>query len=117
MKTTTRWTLMTTVSTLPPPNAQDADKATSESASEMELDPLGDYNEGPSKRKIYEVDYESLSQAEVEKQMQGDVDYITGLFGVTVSGLLSCHTICAHICYSRTSRLSCCGTAIGTRRS
>ena len=62
----------------------------------MELDPLGDFNEGPSKRKVYEVDYESLSQAEVEKQMQGDVDYITSLFGVTVSGMLCCHTICAH---------------------
>ncbi|KAI0731621.1 hypothetical protein C8Q72DRAFT_821640 [Fomitopsis betulina] len=63
------------------------------SASEMELDPLGDINEGSSKRKVYEVDYESLSQAEVEKQMQEDVDYITSIFGVTsdVASLLLRH--------------------------
>ncbi|EPS97173.1 hypothetical protein FOMPIDRAFT_1166715 [Fomitopsis schrenkii] len=63
------------------------------SASEMELDPLGDFNEGTSKKKVYEVDYESLSQAEVEKQMKGDVDYITSIFGVTpdVASLLLRH--------------------------
>ena len=35
-------------------------------------------------RKSYEVDYESLSQQSVERQIQKDVDHISGMFGVDV---------------------------------
>lgn len=36
------------------------------------------------KPKSYEVEYESLSQAAVEKLMQRDVDHICGILGVDV---------------------------------
>ena len=39
-----------------------------------------------AKRKLYEIDYESLSQSAVEKLMQDDIDYICGILGVDVSG-------------------------------
>ncbi len=38
-----------------------------------------------SKRKSYEIEYESLSQPAVEKLMQQEVEYITGILGVDVS--------------------------------
>lgn len=37
------------------------------------------------KRKSYEIDYDSLSQSDVEKLMVQDVDHISGIFGVDVS--------------------------------
>jgi ariadne-1 len=37
------------------------------------------------KRKSYEIDYESLSQTDVEKLMSQDIDHISGIFGVDVS--------------------------------
>lgn len=39
------------------------------------------------KHKAYELDYKSLSQADVEALMQQDVDHICGIFGVDVSVL------------------------------
>ena len=39
-----------------------------------------------AKRKLYEIDYESLSQSAVEKLMQDDIDHICGILGVDVSG-------------------------------
>ena len=35
-------------------------------------------------RKAYEIDYRSLSQTEVEKQMREDVEYICNILGVEV---------------------------------
>jgi ariadne-1 len=42
-----------------------------------------------SKRKPYEIDYESLSQTAVEQLMQDDIDDICGILFVDVSGLSS----------------------------
>ncbi|TFK82526.1 hypothetical protein K466DRAFT_590455 [Polyporus arcularius HHB13444] len=54
------------------------------SASEIEVDAFGDDFKVAvrSERKLYEVDYTSLSQPEIEKIMQTDVDHISGIFGV-----------------------------------
>ncbi|TBU44537.1 RING-5 domain-containing protein [Dichomitus squalens] len=54
------------------------------SASEIEVDGIGDDFKVPggSERKVYEVDYMSLSQPDVEKIMATDVNYISGIFGV-----------------------------------
>lgn len=41
------------------------------------------------KHKSYEIDYESLTQNDVEKLMQADVEHISGIFGVDVSPILS----------------------------
>jgi len=38
-----------------------------------------------SKRKIYEVEYDTLSQEAVEVLMLKDVEYISSVFGVDVS--------------------------------
>ena len=35
--------------------------------------------------KAYEIQYDTLTQADVEKQMQADADHISGIFGVDVS--------------------------------
>lgn len=37
------------------------------------------------KEKLYEVEFDALSQADVVKMMQVDVDNISGIFGVDVS--------------------------------
>ena len=39
---------------------------------------------GRSDRKVYDVEHTSLSQHEIEKIMQTDVDHISGIFGVEV---------------------------------
>lgn len=45
-----------------------------------------------AKHKSYEIDYESLSQAQVEKQISQDVEDISGIFGVEVcTGLYRFH--------------------------
>lgn len=36
-------------------------------------------------RKSYEIPYESLTQASIEKVMQADIEHISGIFGVDVS--------------------------------
>jgi len=53
-----------------------------ESASDMELDPLSDFGEPGRQRKLYEVDYSSLSQYDIDKLMQSDIEYISSVFGV-----------------------------------
>ncbi|CCL98184.1 uncharacterized protein FIBRA_00178 [Fibroporia radiculosa] len=50
------------------------------SASDMELDQLHDPSRPPTK--IYEVEYQSLSQSEVEKLISSDIEYISSVFGV-----------------------------------
>ena len=40
---------------------------------------------GKGKAKVYEVDYESLSQRDVENMMRQDVENISGICGVDVS--------------------------------
>jgi ariadne-1 len=57
---------------------------------DMELDAFGDDFRVASKgkHKPYELEYHSLSQSDVEKLMQQDVDHITGIFGVDVSTYL-----------------------------
>jgi ariadne-1 len=50
---------------------------------------MGSYVPPKSKRKPYELDYESLSQSAVEKLMQEDVDHICGILGVDVSSYVS----------------------------
>jgi ariadne-1 len=37
------------------------------------------------KHKSYDIDYESLSQTDVEKLISQDIDHISGIFGVDVS--------------------------------
>ena len=46
-----------------------------------------DYFDAPfkGKRKATDVDFESLSQAEVEELIRKDVDQISGIFGIDVS--------------------------------
>ncbi len=53
---------------------------------EMDMDADGDdFKVAPkTMRKAYEIDYRSLSQTEVEKQMREDVDYICNILGVEV---------------------------------
>ena len=59
------------------------------SASEMELDTYNDeYKVKKEKQKSYDTVHQPLTQAEVEKFIQSDVDHITGIFGVDVSTLL-----------------------------
>jgi ariadne-1 len=57
------------------------------SASDMDVDAFDtDYKfSGKGKGKLYEVDYDSLSQADIEKAMKEDVENISGIFGVDVS--------------------------------
>lgn len=52
----------------------------------MDMDNYGDDFKvaAKTKRKPYEVEYESLSQQAVEKLMQRDVEHICGIFGVEV---------------------------------
>ena len=65
------------------------------SASEIEVDGIGEDFKvaGRSERKVYEVDYSSLTQQEVEKIMATEVNYISGIFGVEVSGPCSHNSI------------------------
>ncbi|GJE90031.1 RING-5 domain-containing protein [Phanerochaete sordida] len=60
------------------------DDAEDESASEMDVDAFDtDYRlSAKGNRKIYEVEYESLSQGDIEKLMKDDVDNVSGIFGV-----------------------------------
>jgi ariadne-1 len=49
-----------------------------------------DYNDDfrvalKDKRKAYEIDHESFSQAQVELLMKQDIDHISGICGVDVS--------------------------------
>lgn len=57
-----------------------------ESASDVEGEGFGeDFKVATrSDRKVYEVEHTSLSQPDVEKMMQADVDHISGIFGVEV---------------------------------
>ncbi|KZT04182.1 uncharacterized protein LAESUDRAFT_682939 [Laetiporus sulphureus 93-53] len=59
------------------------DEDEDESASEMELDAFNDFSsqEHPH-HKIYEVEYDSLSQTDIEKMMKADIDYISEICGV-----------------------------------
>lgn len=51
------------------------------------MDAFADDFKVPSngKSKSYEINYDTLTQADVEKQMQADADHISGIFGVDVS--------------------------------
>lgn len=53
----------------------------------MDMDAFNDDFKVASKgkRKPYDVDYQSLSQSDVEKLMQQDIEHIHGIFGVDVS--------------------------------
>ncbi|PPQ78849.1 hypothetical protein CVT24_002429 [Panaeolus cyanescens] len=66
-----------------------------DSDDDVDMDTFGDDFKVSTKgkKKSYEVDYDSLSQQQVEKLMQKDVDHICGIFGVDVStaGLLLRH--------------------------
>ena len=55
----------------------------------MELDTYNDeYKVKKEKQKSYDTVHQPLTQTEVEKFIQSDVDHITGIFGVDVSTLL-----------------------------
>jgi len=58
-----------------------------ESDGEMDIDASRDDFKIASKDKPkpYEIDYQSLTQSDVEKLIQEDIDHITGIFGVEVS--------------------------------
>ena len=90
----------------------------------MEVDGFdGGYKTIGSKRlKSYEVDYDSLSQEQIEKTMRGEIEYISGLCGVDVSILDKqphCVTTLTHILYihSKTLRVCYSDTLTGTARS
>jgi len=59
------------------------------SDAEMDMDAFNDDFKVSSKgkQKSYEIDFESLTQAAVEKLMQSDVEHISGIFGVDVSNM------------------------------
>jgi ariadne-1 len=57
------------------------DSASSEEG--MDLDTFNVSSKG--KQKCYEVDYSTLAQRDVERQMCDDIDHISGIFGVDVS--------------------------------
>ena len=40
---------------------------------------------GKGKGKVYEVEYDSLSQGDIEQMMQADVENVSNIFGVDVS--------------------------------
>ena len=54
----------------------------------MDVDAFdGDYRtSGKTKLKLYEVEFSSLSQADVEGMMKQEVESISGIFGVEASG-------------------------------
>jgi ariadne-1 len=54
---------------------------------DMDMDTFNDDFKvsGKGRRKSYEIEHEPLSQADVEKLMQTDVEHISGIFGVDVS--------------------------------
>ena len=58
-----------------------------ESASDMDVDAFDtDFKtSGRGNHKVYEVESESLSQADIEKMMKEDVGNISSIFGVDVS--------------------------------
>ena len=41
---------------------------------------------GKGKKRSYEIDYEGLTQKQVESLMQNDIDHISAIFGVEVRG-------------------------------
>ena len=57
-----------------------------ESASDMDVDAFDtDFrSSGRGNLKVYEVEFESHSQADIEKMMKEDVDNISSIFGVSV---------------------------------
>ncbi|KAF5346316.1 hypothetical protein D9758_011530 [Tetrapyrgos nigripes] len=62
---------------------------TQDDASEDEMD-MDDYNDDfrvdtGSKKKAYEIDYQSLTQSDVEKLMKQDIDHVVGITGVDES--------------------------------
>ncbi|KZT04183.1 uncharacterized protein LAESUDRAFT_728418 [Laetiporus sulphureus 93-53] len=63
----------------------DEDEDEDGSASEMELDEFNDFNSAEHPlHKIYEVEYDSLSQTDIEKMMKADIDYISEICGVDI---------------------------------
>lgn len=93
------------------------------SASEMDVDTFdADYRvPGKGKQKLYEVDFDSLSQADVVKMMKSDVESISGICGVDVSTVA--RPLTSPITYSHRPQTSpalrpCCSDTLnGTRRS
>ena len=71
---------------LTPRSGARADKAAG-SASDLDIDTYeGDYKvSGKGKAKVYEVEFESYNQPQVEGMMKRDLDDISGIFGVDVS--------------------------------
>jgi hypothetical protein len=53
---------------------------------------------GKGKKKSYEVDYEDLSQEQVERLMESDTEHISAIFGVDVSPSLLLATSCIVSC-------------------
>lgn len=53
----------------------------------MEVDTMGGplIEQTTSKRKIYEVDSESMTQVDVETLIRKDIDHICSIFGIAVS--------------------------------
>ena len=86
-----------------------ADKAAG-SASEMDVDTFDTEYKAPGKgkQKLYEVEFETLSQADVKKIMHQDVENISGICGVDVSIVTPSLLLvtCLFICSSFTSLAS-----------
>lgn len=67
------------------------------SASDEEVD-MDAFNEDfkvttKATRKSYEIPYESLTQAAIEKVMQADIEHISGIFGVDVSQMIPVYMV------------------------
>lgn len=76
--------------------------------------------DGPikEKRKSYQVDFTTLSKHDVEKAMDENTEYITGIFGIEVCGLCGNSGIVALLIGFRSPKLpqSFCDISNGTRR-
>ena len=46
-------------------------------------------------RKSYEIAYDSLTQTQIEKVMQADIEHISGIFGVDVSQTIPTRVACS----------------------
>ncbi|EPQ56890.1 hypothetical protein GLOTRDRAFT_73357 [Gloeophyllum trabeum ATCC 11539] len=74
-------------------DADDGDSAPSDEEMDMEVFDNDFKLPGKARKKSYEVDSEPLSQAQVERLMQTDIEHISGIFGVdeNVASLLLRH--------------------------
>lgn len=72
------------------------------SEGEMDMDLPKESNASASKRKAYEVDFDTLPQDVVESLIRKDIEHISSIFGISVSmwlvnGWIVLLTACGHV--------------------